>query len=110
MRKLNIMLIALLTLSALGLVASQYNSRRLFTAIDRAETRQGQIKSRWDHLQIEQTELTKASLIDQIARERLGMSERLPQRTMYMLMDPETRGQASDAALRWKSAQLQGGQ
>ncbi len=110
MRRLNVILLLLLTVSALGLVTSQYHSRRLFTAIDRAETRQGQIKSRWDHLQVEQTELTKASLIDQIARERLGLSERLPQRTMYMLMDSETRSQASEAALRWKSVQLQGGQ
>lgn len=106
MRKLNVILLALLTLSALGLVASQYHSRRLFTAIDRAETLQAQISTRWEQLQAHQTELSRASLIDRIARDQLGLTERLPRRTMYILMDHETRMQAVEATQRWKSAQL----
>ncbi len=110
MRRLNLLLIVLLTLSALGLVTSQYHARRLFTAIDQAETREAKIKARWDQLTAEQSDLAKASLIDKKAREKLGLVERLPQRTMYLLMDAETRSQASEATLRWKSVRLgQGG-
>ncbi|MGH1358683.1 MAG: cell division protein FtsL [Burkholderiaceae bacterium] len=106
MRRLNVLLIALLTLSALGLVTSQYHARRLFTAIDDAESREARIKARWDHLLVEQTELAKASLIVKKARSKLNLTERQPHRTMYLLMDAETRNQASDATLRWKSVRL----
>lgn len=106
MRRLNIILTLLLTFSALGLVTSQYQARRLFTQIDKSQTDEANIKTRWDHLLVEQTELAKASLITERARTKLNLIDRRPDRTLYLLMDAETRGQANDAALRWKSVRI----
>lgn len=110
MRRLNTLLLIVVTLSALALVTSQYHARRLFTEIDRAQDNEAQIKARWDQLQVEQTELAKASLINEQARKRLGLTDRLPQRTMHLMMDTETRNQANEATLRWKSVRAELGE
>ena len=107
MRRLNALLLVIVTLSALALVTTQYQARRLFTEIDRAQSDEAKIRARWDQLQVEQTELAKASLIDDQARKRLGLTERLPQRTMHLMMDTETRSQAVEATQRWKSVRAE---
>lgn len=104
MRRLNVLLAALLVLCALGLVTSQQQARMLFNQLERELARQDELENRWDELQIHQTGLAKASLIDRKAREQLGLAVRQPRRTMHLMLDEDTRLAAHDAILRWRAA------
>lgn len=75
--------VALLVLCSLLLVNSQYQARRLFIELERAQLRHKQLETEWDQLQYEQSTLAKHSRIDGIAR-TLGMSAPGPARTQYL--------------------------
>ncbi len=75
--------VALLVLCALLLVNSQYQARRLFIELERAQLRHRQLETEWDQLQYEQSTLAKHSRIDGIARS-LGMAAPGPGRTQYL--------------------------
>ncbi len=77
-------LLALLVLCSLLLVNSQYQARRLFIEIERAQVRKEKLDAEWDQLQYEQSVLADHSRIDRIARTALGMSPPGPGRTQYM--------------------------
>lgn len=79
-----ITVVALLVLCSLLLVNSQYQARRLFIELDRAQLRQKELETEWDQLQYEQSTLAKHSRIDSIARTSLNMSVPGPGRTQYM--------------------------
>lgn len=104
MRRLNILLAGLLVLCALGLVTSQQQARMLFHQLESEIARQDELENRWDELQIEQTGLAKASLVDRKAREQLKLTVREPRRTMHLMLDDDTRLAARDAILRWRAA------
>lgn len=110
MRRLNILLSAILVTCALGLVTSQQRARMLFNDLERASARQDELENRWDELQIRQTELAKASLVDSKAREQLKLGAREPRRTMHLMLDDDTRLAAKEAILRWRAAALEGAQ
>ncbi|MEZ5739656.1 MAG: cell division protein FtsL [Burkholderiaceae bacterium] len=109
MRRLSVLLSALLVLCALGLVASQHRARMLFVKMERANALAQKLDSHRDELEIQQTQLAKASLIDDKARNLLKMRERIPQRTMHLLMDEETLNAAHEASVRWRAAALEQG-
>lgn len=75
--------VALLVLCSLLLVNSQYQARRLFIELERAQVRHKQLETEWDQLQYEQTVLAKHSRIDGMAR-TLGMGAPGPARTQYL--------------------------
>lgn len=101
-RRINIVLLVALVASSLVVVALNQRSRMLYFQQDVANTEATQLDNRYDEMLVTQTELAKASLIDPRAREQLGLVERLPQRTMHILLDAETRQQAVEATLRWQ--------
>ncbi len=76
--------VALLVASALLLVNSQYQARRLFIELERAQARHKELETDWDRLQYEQSTLAKHSRIDGIARTSLAMSAPGPGRTQYL--------------------------
>ena len=79
-----ITVVALLVLCSLLLVNSQYQARRLFIELERAQLRQKELETEWDQLQYEQSTLAKHSRIDAIARASLNMSVPGPGRTQYL--------------------------
>ncbi len=70
---------------SLLLVNSQYQARRLFIEIERAQVRKEKLESEWDQLQYEQSVLADHARIDRIARSTLAMSPPGPARTQYLM-------------------------
>ena len=80
MTRLNILLAGLLVTCALGLVTSQHRARKLFIDLEHANAQTQQLEIRWEQLQLDQTALGTASLIDSKARRGLAMQPSTPQR------------------------------
>ncbi len=91
MVRVNLVLSMMLVVCALGLVSSQDRARKLFGDLERARTQAARLEVQWDHLQIEQTALAKASRIDTKARGELSMESISPQRTLHLIVDPVER-------------------
>ncbi|RIK95986.1 MAG: cell division protein FtsL [Burkholderiales bacterium] len=91
MLRLNLALVFLLVVCALGLVTSQDRARKLFGDVERAQAQASRLEVQWDQLQIEQTVLAKASRIDTKARRELSMESISPQRTLHLVVDPVER-------------------
>lgn len=84
MVKINAVLIAILITCALLLVTSQHRARKVFIDLDRAQAAARKHDIEWNHLQLEQTQLAKHSLIDATARRELKMQPVGPDRTLYV--------------------------
>ncbi len=91
MRRLNIVLIAILAACAIALITSQHNARRLFIELERTQTQSRSLEVDWNQLRVQQTSLATAALIDAKARRDLGMESVSADRTLHLLRDPETR-------------------
>jgi cell division protein FtsL len=91
MRRLNIVLIALLAACAIALITSQHHARRLFVELERAQAQSRSLEVDWNQLRVQQTSLATAALIDAKARRDLGMESVSADRTLHLLRDPETR-------------------
>lgn len=89
--RINVLLLFLLVLCALGLVTSQHRARKLFIEVERAEANAAAHEVRWNQLQVEQTELSKSARIDRRARGELGMQAVPADRTLHLSIDPATR-------------------
>jgi cell division protein FtsL len=82
--KLNMLLAALVVLCSLALVNAQYKARHLFIQLERLQQEARQLDIEWSQLQLDQSSLTKAERIEQIAREELNMVPVAPERTQYL--------------------------
>jgi cell division protein FtsL len=89
--RINVMLMVLLVICALGLVISQHRARKLFVDLERAQSNATAHEVRWNQLQVEQTELAKAARIDARARKDFGMQAVQPDRTLHLSVDPVSR-------------------
>jgi len=83
--RVQIALIALVVLSALGVVSAQHESRKLVTAYERERERMAQLDVEWGQLQLEQSTLANHSRVERIARERLRMA--LPDPATVLLVE-----------------------
>lgn len=79
-----VLLTALLVSSALSLVNAQYQSRRLFIELERAQTLARQLDVEWAQLQLDQSTLGKHARIESNARRDLNMVALTPARTQYL--------------------------
>lgn len=82
--RIEIPLVALVVVSALGVVASQHQSRKLFSELEREQSRAHQLEVEWGQLQLEQSTWAALTRIEGIARERLGLAEPLPGRVVVV--------------------------
>lgn len=82
--KLNAFLTFALVLSALTLVKTQYEGRRLFIELERARAASRQLDLEWTQLQLDQSTLGKHARIDSVARRDLHMLSLTPERTQYL--------------------------
>lgn len=67
------LLIVLAAASALGVVSSQHEARKLRSALELEQTRMQNLEVEWGRLQIEQSTLVAPRRVENIARERLKM-------------------------------------
>ena len=83
MTKLNFLLLVAVIVSALVLVKTAYDARRLFTDIHRAETEA--LRLAGDHKRLEADRQLQATnlRVERTARERLGMNPATPPAMLY---------------------------
>ena len=85
MARINLILLALLTACALGLVTSQHKARKLFAELEQEQERAKQLDVEWGQLQLEQSTWAMHARVEKIARERLRMSVPDAKRTQMVM-------------------------
>jgi cell division protein FtsL len=73
MVRLNIVLLFVVLVSALGVVTSQHRARKLFQAMDAEQERARQLEVEFGQLQLELSTWATSPRIESIAREKLRM-------------------------------------
>lgn len=88
MTRINLVLLLAVVLSAVYLVNVQYESRRLFTELDKARAEEHHLSSEYDRLQVEKRAQATSARVERLARERLQMRLVLPAITTYVSYAP----------------------
>ncbi|MEW5885192.1 MAG: cell division protein FtsL [Pseudomonadota bacterium] len=86
MTRLNLVLLLLLLASALSLVHQQYEARRLFVALERANAAADRLASEQEQLQVQKRTLAAPARVQQLASERLQMRPIHPGITEVLLL------------------------
>ena len=84
MIRLNMVLLLAVLASAIYLVSVQYDSRRLFTELDKAKTEAYRLELENERLQVEKRAQTTPARVEKLAREKLQMSQAKPGITTYV--------------------------
>ncbi len=79
-----LVLVALLVTSAFALVTSRQRARLAVIESERLNEEERQLEQDWSQLQLQQTAAAKHGLVEQIARQQLGMQPVTPDRTQYI--------------------------
>jgi cell division protein FtsL len=87
MTRLNLVLLVAVMVSALYLVRTQYESRRLFTALDRATAQAHRLDVELDRLQVERRAQATPLRVEKLAKEQLKMRTTTPAITQYVRTD-----------------------
>jgi cell division protein FtsL len=82
--RLNPVLAASLMLCAMFLVNSQYQARRLFIELERAQTQFRQLEVEKKELELKQSTLAQHARIESSARRELSMVTLKPDSTLYL--------------------------
>jgi cell division protein FtsL len=73
MARLNLLLLAVLTACALGLVTSQHQARKLWAELEREQARAQALEVEYGQLQLEASTWATPARVEKSARERLRM-------------------------------------
>jgi len=73
MLRVNIALIVLVLVSALGVVSAQHQSRKRFIELEHEQQRARALEVEWGQLQLEQSTWAGHARVEKAARERLHM-------------------------------------
>ena len=73
MTRLNVILLVLLVVSALSLVTSRHQARKLFVELEREQAQARSYEIEYGQLQIEQSTWAMPARIEKIAREQLRL-------------------------------------
>jgi cell division protein FtsL len=73
MARLNLLLLAVLTACALGLVTSQHQARKLWAELEREQARAQALEVEYGQLQLEASTWATPARVERAARERLRM-------------------------------------
>lgn len=87
MQRLNLLLLFMLTVCALGLVSSQHKARRLVTSIESETARARELEIEYGKLQLELSTWATHARIEKLAGERLRMRAADPNRTQLVPME-----------------------
>lgn len=84
MLKLNVLLLVLVVMCALGVVSVQHEVRKLFVELQREQERAQQMEVEWGQLQLEQATLALPSRVESVASTQLQMQLPQPVQTRYV--------------------------
>ena len=84
MTRLNIVLLIAVIASALYLVQTQYESRRLYAEIDKAVSEERKIQQENERLQVEKRAQATPLRVEKLAKEQLQMRSASPAITQYV--------------------------
>ena len=84
MMRLSLLLLTAVLTSAFYLVRLQYQSRLLFTALDREQSAAHKLETEREALDVQKRAQAAALRVDSTARTRLGMREASPSITQYV--------------------------
>lgn len=82
--RLNILLLIVTIVSAMALVQSQYESRKLFTELDHTLAQARQLETDQQRLQVEKRAQATPLRLEQLARDKIGMQTTTPAVTVYV--------------------------
>ena len=97
MTRVNVLLLVALLLSSLYLVRVSYESRRLFAALDRAESEERTLNTDSERLKTELRSQATPLRVERVAHERLAMRSATPAVTQYVEL-PRNLAAASPAS------------
>ena len=97
MIRLNLVLLLAVVASAIYLVHTQYESRRLFTELDRATVEARRLETEHQRLQVEKRAQATPLRVEKIARAQLNMRTATPAITQYV-SDPQGAAAAATQA------------
>jgi cell division protein FtsL len=100
MTRLNLVLLLAVLASALYLVRTQYESRRLFAEIDRAASDARKLEIEHERLQVEKRAQATPLRVERLAKEQLHMRGASPAITQYVIM----KGAATSPAVNLSAA------
>lgn len=86
MIRLNLVLLLAVLASALYLVSVQYDSRRLYAEIEKAQNENRKLETEHERLMVERREQATPARVDKLARERLHMRPATPAITQYVTL------------------------
>jgi cell division protein FtsL len=96
MTRLNIVLLMAVLVSALYLVRTQYESRRLFVEVDKAQALARKIEIEHDRLEVEKRAQATPLRVEKLAKEQLQMRTATPAVTQYVkLAQPASAAQGT---------------
>ena len=84
MTRLNLVLLVALIASALYLVRTQYESRRLFAELDKAASEARKLEIEHERLQVEKRAQATPLRVEKLAKEQLQMRSASPAITKYV--------------------------
>jgi len=93
--KLNLLLLLVLVVCALGLVTSQHKSRKLFSELEREQQRSRALEVEYGRLQLESSTWGLHSRVERIATGTLGM--RAPDPRRVRMVERRVENQAGEA-------------
>ena len=82
--RLNVFFAIAFIACALSMVNSQYQARRLFIELGRAQTVSKQFELQWTQLKLDQSTYGKHARIESVATKELNMLAVTPERTQYL--------------------------
>ena len=86
MLRLNLTLLVAVLASALYLVQVQYESRRLYGEIERAQNEARKLEVQHEQLQVERRAQATAARVEKLAKEQLHMKAATPAITQYVTL------------------------
>jgi len=99
MTRLSVVLLLAVMASALYLVHTQYESRRLYTELHRALAESRQLATEHQRLQVEKRAQATPLRVERLARDRLNMRMATPAITQYVTDDGRAGAPAASAAV-----------
>jgi cell division protein FtsL len=85
MTRLNVLILAMVMFTALYLVRTQYESRRLYTEFDHARSEARKIELEKERLEVERRSQGTSLRVEKVAKEQLHMKSVTPAITQYVL-------------------------
>lgn len=89
MVRVNLLLLAVTVLSALYLVRVQYESRRLYAEIEKAQAEARRLELESEQLQVQKRAQATPLRVERLAKEQLQMRTATPAITQYVSLAPQ---------------------